>query len=149
MAWTTPTSAQLRARLAGAEITALKNYLTSGDTDPLSAILVEAVGTVRGYISAFDDNTLGDGDTVPAVLVDTTLVLARNSLLNRLPVASLLTEGRRNEYTDAVKRLQDVAAGRFKVEQPTTATTETIPGTAGEIVAATCRKSTRRALDRL
>jgi phage gp36-like protein len=143
MAWTTPTAAQLRARLAGAEVTALASFLTSGDSAPLAAILVEATGTVRGYIAANKGNTLGAGDTVPAVLLDTTLVLARHALLNRLPSSSLLTEGRRNEHADALRRLQHVAAGKFAVEQPETATTETTTPQPGPRFAADSRRFTR------
>jgi len=143
MAWTTLTSAQLRARLAAAEVAALKNNLTAGDSDPLAAIVVEAVGTVRGYIAANSANQLGAGDTVPSVLVDTALVLARHRLLTRLPVPSLITEGRRTEHADALKLLADVAAGRFAVEQPATPTTEASSGPGAALVSSSARKAGR------
>jgi hypothetical protein len=144
MPWTTLTAAQLRSRLAGAEISALKSYLTTGDSDPLAEILTAAIGTVRGYIAGNPDNQLGAGVTVPDTLTETTLVLARHALLTRLPVSSLLTEGRRQDNQDALKRLGDVAAGRFKIEQPETASTAVISAGAGVQVATSATRIASR-----
>lgn len=125
MAWTTLNESQLEDLLSGAEKAALKAFLASGQENPVPGILARVAGLVRGKIAANDKNTLGEGDTLPATLLDSALVIARHRLLNRLPMPALLTEGRRNEYRDAMKILDDVASGGMAVERPDSPTEET------------------------
>lgn len=127
MAWTTLTESQLEDILAEAEISALKDFLSETQESPVPGILLNVTGLVRGKVAANKDNTLGAGDTVPATLVDAALTIARHRLLNRLPIASLLTEGRRREYDDAMRILSDVASGGMAVEQPETPADEATP----------------------
>lgn len=149
MAWTSITEAQLEDILAEAELTTLKDFLSTDQVSPVPGIITNAVGLVRGYIRANRQNTLGDGETVPETLVSATLVVARHQLLGRLPIASLLTEPRRQEYTDAMSQLRDVAAGRFAIEQPETPSSETTPGPSIEVANSTTRLASRAKLSGL
>jgi len=124
MAWATLTVDDLKSRLAGAELASLQTAaLADGQTDPTAETLAQVIDEVRGYIAAAGV-TLGTGITIPSKLKNTTLNLARYRLCSRLPVASLLTDARKQEYQDAIRLLEQVAAGRFRVEEPTVAADE-------------------------
>jgi phage gp36-like protein len=150
MSWITLTEAQFLTQLTGAETSALKTAaLAAGQGEPLTETLRKAVQLVRGYISGNSANKLGEGDTIPQELESAAIAIARYSAINRLPVKSLLTEGRVNEYRDALSLLKDVAAGRFKIEQPATPSTQIISGPGVQVVTSTCRKATRQKLSGL
>lgn len=57
---------------------------------------------------------------MPDGMVHQLLAIIRYRLLSRLPVASLLTEARTQEYRDARNYLVDVAKGLVSIEQPET-----------------------------
>jgi phage gp36-like protein len=124
MAWNIITTDDIKSRLAGAELNALQTAaLADGQVDPTPEIIAQAIDEVRGYVAA-GGNTLGLDGTVPSKLKLTTLNIIRYRLCSRLPVASLLTESRIKEYDDAVRLLEQVAAKKFAVEEPTVAATE-------------------------
>jgi phage gp36-like protein len=124
MAWVTLIVGDLKQRLAGAELESLQTAaLADGQSDPVGETLAQVIDEVRGYIAAAGV-TLGVGSTVPSKLIVTTLNLARYRICSRLPVASFLTESRKQEYQDALRLLEQVAAGRFRVEEPAEAATE-------------------------
>ena len=70
-------------------------------------------------------------------------------LATRLPVASLLTDARKDANRAATEQLKEVAACRFLIVPPATAATAQAAGAAGEVISTACRKSTREKLDRL
>jgi phage gp36-like protein len=107
------------------------------------------VQEVRGYIAAYPQNKLGEGVTIPAELETAACAIARYRALNRLPVKSLLTETRIGEYKDALALLRDVAAGKFAIEQPATASDQVIAGPSVEVVSSTTRRATREKLSGL
>ena len=124
MAWNTITTDDIKSRLAGAELNALQTAaLADGQTDPTPEIVNQVIDEVRGYIAAAGV-TLGTEGTIPSKLKVATLNLIRYRLCSRLPVASLLTEARIKEYDDAVRLLEQVAAKKFAVEEPTVAAPE-------------------------
>lgn len=149
MSWTAPAETDLEHYLIAQELAAVKRYLSDNQTDPVEEALANAVDRVRGYIAANNKNTLGATGTIPATLKETALVIARNTLLGRLPNDSLLTEGRKEAHRDAIATLKDVAAGRFAVTQPeTAAAAQTRQGTI-EVATSTSRKATREKLSGL
>lgn len=150
MSWDTLTEAKFLKSCTGAEATAIKSAaLASAQTEPLTATLAAVVQEVRGYISAYGQNSLGEGATIPAELENAACAIARFRALNRLPVKSLLTETRVLEYKDALALLRDVAAGRFSVEQPATVSDQVISGPAVQVVSSTTRQATRSKLSGL
>lgn len=150
MSWVTLTEAKFLAQCTGAETTAIKTAaLASAQSEPLTETLANVVQQVRGYVAANSANQLGEGTTLPAELLSAAVAIARYVALNRLPVKSLLTETRIGEYKDALTLLRDVAAGRFAIEQPTTASTQVIAGPGVEVVTSTTRRATREKLSGL
>ena len=132
MAWTQITETEIRDRLSGPELAAYKSAaLAIGQTDPLPGIIAQSVDEVRGYIAAAATVALGDGVTVPSKLVSATVAIVRWRLITRLPLNSAaLLETRKQEYQDAIRLLEQTAAGKFLVEEPTTAAAEqiSVPG---------------------
>ena len=119
MAWISITATDVKTRLTGSELTALQTVaLSAGQTDPLVEIIAQVIDGVRGYISANAANTLGAAATVPSKLISASLALIRYRLCTRLPVKSLLTEDRVKENEAAIRLLEQVAAGKFAIEDP-------------------------------
>lgn len=113
MAWIEITEANVRTRLSGPELAALKTAaLAAGQGSPLAELVAQTVAQVRGYVAA-GGFSLEAGQTIPARLELATLNLIRFELATRLPVASLLTEDRRKASESALQLLRDTAAGRF------------------------------------
>lgn len=120
MSWQTITSTNVKTRLAGAELTALQTAaLATGQTDPLVDVIAQVVDEVRGYISANPKNTLGAAATIPAKLLGAALAIIRYRLATRLPAKSFLTEDRVKENDAAIRLLEQVAANKFAIEDPT------------------------------
>jgi len=151
MSWSTLTEAKFLQHCTGAETNAIKTAaLGTGQGEPLTDTLARVVQEVRGYIGAWSANTLGDGSTIPAELESAAVAIARFRALNRLPVKSLLTDNRVQEYKDALRLLEQVAAGKFAIEKPETASAQVIErGGAVEVVSSTTRRATREKLSGL
>jgi hypothetical protein len=125
MAWAAITTDDVKRRLAGAEVTALQTAaLASGQSDPLPETIIEVVDEVRGYIAAAG-YSLEAGNTVPSRLRSAALAMIRYRLATRLPVKAFLTTDRVEENAAALRLMAQVSAGRFSVEDPATADTET------------------------
>lgn len=120
MAWQTLTASDVKASLSGPELTAFSAAaLASGQKDPLPGIISQTVEEVRGYIAANASHALEAGETIPKKLVRAAAVLCRYRLITRLPLNSdALLEQRRREYEDALRLLEQVAAGRYAIEEP-------------------------------
>ena len=124
MSWSTITSTNVKTRLAGAELTALQtSALASGQADPLIEVTANVIDEVRGYIAANPKNTLGAASTVPSKLVSATLAIIRYRLATRLPTKAFLTQDRVDENNAAIRLLEQVAAGKFAVEDPSSGDT--------------------------
>jgi hypothetical protein len=128
MSWITLTSDDVKRSLSGAELGALRTAaLASGQTDPLPTVIADVVNEIRGYIAACDRNTLGEGATIPDKLKNAALSRIRYEAFTRLPVTrGLLTQDRVDANSAAIALLRDVAGCRFAIEEPTTASTESI-----------------------
>lgn len=127
MAWVSLTEADVRTRLSSAEVAALNAvHVAAGDTQTLPRVIAQVVDEVRGYIAATGNTDLEDGAKIPGKLVGAALALIRYRLISSLPNQSLITEPRKQEYNDAIRLLERVADGKFRVEEPVVASTESI-----------------------
>lgn len=123
MSWLALTAAHVQQSLSAPELSALQTLLLApGQTDPLPEVISRTVCEVQGYVGS--RYTVGQAGTVPEQLLSASIALARWHLLTRLPKASLATEARRTEYTDALALLRDVAAGKFAISEATDPATE-------------------------
>jgi len=126
MAWISITTSEVQTRLTGPELSAVQQIaLAPGQTNPLPELIGQVVDEIRGYIAAHAANKLGAGSTIPQKLLGAALAMIRYRLATRLPVRSLLTQERTDENREAIRLLERVADGRFKIEEPTQADTET------------------------
>ncbi len=117
MPWITLTADDVATRFAEPELDALRGAALA-TVDPTDAVLASAVEEVRGYVANCPRNALGEPGAIPARLKSAALSVACWNLLSRLPVASLATPERRQQYEDAVKLLQQVAACKYSVDAP-------------------------------
>lgn len=128
MAWSTVSSSTVKPRLSATELAALQSSdLPSGVTDALADLVTQVVDEVRGYVQS-GGFTLGAAGTLPSRLISAAISIIRYRLATRFPVKMLDTEARQREYDDAQKLLDKVAAGKFAIEEPTTADTESSGG---------------------
>lgn len=122
MSWITLTEAHVLTKLSAPELAALKSAATgAGQADPLPEIVAQVVREVRGHVAGCDKNTLGPAGTIPDELQGAALNRVRYELATRLPVASLLTDARKESNRDALTLLQRVASCQFAIVQPETA----------------------------
>lgn len=119
MPWITLAEADVLTKLAAPELAAMKTAaLGAGQANPLPEVITQVVREVRGYVAACDRNRLGEGATIPDELLGAAISRIRFELATRLPVASLLTDARREANRDALTLLSRVAACTFVLEQP-------------------------------
>ena len=150
MAWITPAESDLLLAISGAELAALrKAALATGQADPVAPSMYNAAQTVRGYVAACHQNTLGPEGTVPdellQALADTTVC----NIIKRVPGYDI-SEPRQTARDAATALLKDVAACKFALAQPETAGEETMSGGAPiSVVNSVTRNATRANLDSL
>lgn len=145
MDWITPTEAGILTKLSAPELTALKTAAVApGQDNPLVESIKFVVNEISGYVAACDRNTLGPVGTIPPELELAALNRIRYELATRLPVASLLTEGRVESNRNALSLFKEVAACRFRILPPTDAAPEQVATNSAVQVAT----STRRVADR-
>jgi len=129
MSWRTLLLADIQTGLSAQELTGVQTYaLQSGQPDPTPAVIAAAMNEVRGYIAASSTIVLGAEQTIPDKLIDTAVDLAVWKLVTRFPGKLMATDQRRQRYTDAIARLKDVAANKFRIEVPTVVSTELTSG---------------------
>jgi hypothetical protein len=127
MAWRALTSSDIETGFAAAELTALRSVQLGVDIVDVEAQTIQmVVDEVRGYIAGSVVTVLGAEGTIPDKLVATAIDMAVWYMAKRLPVKSLATDARKEAYDQAMRKLRDVAANRFRIEAPTTVSTETI-----------------------
>jgi phage gp36-like protein len=124
MPWREMIDADVLNSLTKAEHTAVDTLqLGVGQASPVATTIAGVVAEARARIAARPGNVLGAGDTVPDGIMHHLVAIARYRLLSRLPVSSLVTDARTQEYRDARKFLEDIAAGKVAVEPPEEAAT--------------------------
>ena len=123
MSWQTLQPDQLKRRFASAELAALQRAKIDLDDASIVATLADVTGTVRGYVAANRVNRLDVEGTIPATLVSAALDIAMVDYSTSVAGVLIDPKGNRKAAKEAaVKLLQDVAAGRFAVDQPDLAT---------------------------
>ncbi len=117
--WITLQPADLKARLSQAELAALQRASGDYDETGMEAVLAQVTGLVRGYVAANARNRMDGAGTIPATLKGAALDLACVDYSTR--AGGFLSDPkdlRRNARDAAIRLLQDVAADRFRVDQP-------------------------------
>jgi len=124
MAWNTISIDDVKGALSAAEYSGVTTAsLPDGrtGTELVEEVIANAISEARGYIAADASNVLGVEGTVPDELRASVLVIIRYRIFTRLPkMKALLDELRTREYDEAMRKLRDVSAGKFKLVQPVT-----------------------------
>src|ERR1700680_4611333 len=94
-----------------------------GQAHPVAPTLAQVVDRVRGYVGAYKPNTLGLPGTIPQKLLATALDLVAVRLPQRVGVPP--KDVRQMAAIQAVRLLEQVAAGTFNIEEPDSPTPET------------------------
>lgn len=129
MAWRALALSDIQTGLSAQEMTSCQTFaLQAGQTDPTPYVIAATMDEVRGYIAASSLVVLGSEGTIPDKLIDAAIRIAVWQLVKRFPTKLLATEARRSDYQDAIRLLKDVATDKFRVEVPTTITTEITAG---------------------
>src|ERR1700679_4062975 len=124
MSWILPTESDVLTVLSESELSTYRAAATAvGQADPLAPTLAQVVDLVRGYVGAYRPNTLGLPGTIPQKLLAPALDLVAVRLPQRVGVPP--KDVRKAAADQAVRLLEQVAAGTFNIEEPDSATTET------------------------
>ena len=141
MSWIELTEADLLTALSGPELEKLRAAaLKSGQSDPVQPVLDQITSEVRGRVAACDRNQLGDGNTIPSELKDAALALVVMRIMTRAAGTVIDPQGARKAAAErADKTLEAVAACRFAIVQPVTASTDEVGTTLPSVTARTHR----------
>jgi hypothetical protein len=124
MAWIIPAESDLLTAFSETELATYRAAaLASGQADPVAPTLAQIVDLVRGYVGAYRPNTLGAEGTIPQKLLAPAIDLAAVRLPQRVGVAP--KDVRKAAGDQAIRLLEQVAAGVFNIEEPDEASTET------------------------
>ncbi len=124
MAWIIPAEADVLTVLSETELATYRAAATAGgQADPLAPTLAQVVDLVRGYVGAYKPNTLGLPGTIPQKLLAPALDLVAVRLPQRVGVSP--KDVRQAAAVQAVRLLDQVAAGTFNIEEPDSVTSET------------------------
>lgn len=120
--WIQITATDILEAEVGPSVTAAReSLLATGQTDPLPGIITAVTNEVRGRVAA-GNYTLGDGETIPAVLENAAVDIITWRLLSRLPN---LRQKHWQERAEAAQQLLlDVAKGLFAIPEPETPATD-------------------------
>lgn len=127
MAWRAITEADVLTRISGPELEGFREAALADDqTDPVDDILGQVTNDIRGYVAACRQNTVGEAGTIPESLLGTALDLIVIEIQTRAAGILIDPENvRKSKMERAERRLRDVAACKFAIEQPEDATDET------------------------
>lgn len=120
MAWITPTSDDVIKSFTDRERDAIEDV--KGDTT-LDDILGYVVEEIRGYCLTI--GPVGAAGTIPPQLKQVAVTRARHELMVSVPDRGMMTEARAQANKDALRILENVAAGKFAIEAPATTGSET------------------------
>jgi hypothetical protein len=123
MAWIIPTENDLLTSLSETELAAYRAAaLAGGQADPVAPTLAQVVDLVRGYVGAYRPNTLGEAGTIPQKLLAPLIDLVAVRLPQRVGVPP--KDVRKAAGDQAIRLLEQVAAGVFNIEEPDVVSTE-------------------------
>lgn len=130
MAWRAITETDLVTRISGPELEGFREAALADDqADPVADVLAQIATDIRGYVAACKQNTVGPEGTIPESLLGTALDLIVIEIQTR--AAGILIDPedvRKRKMERAERRLRDVAACKFAIEQPEEQTEETFGG---------------------
>ncbi len=124
MSWIIPAESDLLTVFSETELATYRAAATAiGQADPVAPTLAQVADLVRGYVGSYRPNTLGLPGTIPQKLLATALDLVAVRIPQRVGVSP--KDVRLTAATQALRLLEQVAAGAFNIEEPDSASLET------------------------
>ena len=118
MAWRKLTRSDVLTKLSGGELESVESNLDNSGTT-LALMIDQATARVRGYICAHSGNTLGPEGTLPERLIaDTVAYLVVELWSQTAGMLIDMDETRKLSAERAERLFREVAAGRYKIEDP-------------------------------
>ncbi|HEX3717841.1 MAG TPA: hypothetical protein VH595_07720 [Verrucomicrobiae bacterium] len=115
MSWNPIAITDVTAEILPDEVTALNTV--QGSSAILAGILTNVVAEAQSSILV-GGNQIGQSGTVPDQIREDVIALVRWKWFASLPKTDLQSDFRRDQYNEAVKRLESIRTGREKVEIP-------------------------------
>jgi hypothetical protein len=125
MAWREMTEADILQRISGTELDIMRQALLArGQADPVASQIALTTDYVRGFVAAYRRNQLGPAGTLPESLMLPACDILIVDLNTRAGGVLIDDSGERSRSkATAVSMLRnDVATGKFSVEDPGTGT---------------------------
>ena len=130
MAWITPTTADVTSEFTERELAVIQN-VQGAPTSNLGGVLGRVVDEARDSIRSGGTTLDTVTTTIPRGLLGDVIAIARWRLLISIPTLKALQSDARKEENDrAIKKLELIATGKFKVE----------PVAGGSVVPASSKK---------
>jgi predicted NBD/HSP70 family sugar kinase len=148
MSWSAITSDEVLQEFNPKEQAAIANI--QGAADNLTPILARVVNAARACVIA-GGGQIDQAGTIPDQLREDVITIARWRWLISLPQVNetLQSKNRRDDYDSSMKRLDDVAAGKVKIELPTAPVIQAAPDNAVQVVTSQTRRFTRDQMEGL
>jgi hypothetical protein len=115
MSWNTLATTDVTAEILPDEVAALNTI--QGSTSILAGILANVIAEVQAGILV-GGNQIGQPGTVPDQIREDVIALVRWKWFASLPKTDLQSDFRRQQYDEAVKRVETIRSGKEKVEIP-------------------------------
>ena len=146
MSWSVIDESEVLEEFNSKENSAINNI--QGATDNLAPILQRVVNAARGAIVA-GGGPLDQPGTIPDQLREDVISITRWKWLIALPNIndSLQSKNRKDAYDDAMKRLDEVAAGKIKIELPGNPIIQDAPVNSIEVASKQHRDFTRHKMN--
>lgn len=118
MAWIAITESELLTVLSAPELEGYREAaLADAQPDPVEPTIAQVVDLVRGYVAACSRNLLGAEGTIPSKLIAPAIDLIAVRVPGR--VGKSPKPGRKDAGEAAIKLLEQVAACKYALEEPT------------------------------
>ncbi len=124
MPWNTLATTDVTAEMLPDEVTMLNTI--QGSSGILSALLTTVLGELQAQILV-GGNQIGQVGTIPDQMRGDAIAIVRWRWFCSLPKTDLQSEFRRQQYNEAMKRLERIREGKEKVEIPASAQSATGP----------------------
>jgi hypothetical protein len=123
MSWTAPTVADVLSEFTPAEKLAVESIQGDVTAANLTAILARVVAEIRDYIRSGGYALDATATTLPLGLHNDCISIARWRYVNSVPaLGKLRSDDRKKSNDDAMEKMGKIAAQKFAVEPPTSAT---------------------------
>jgi len=125
MAWRSIAEADILAKMSAPELEGFRiSAIAGGQADPITAAIAQVTDLVRGYVASNPKNELDtDTDTIPARLIPPAVDILVVDIPARAAGTQIDPEDARSKAkAQAIRLFEQVAAGKYSIEDPVSGT---------------------------